>query len=433
MMDAKKIRASLFVGTAFLLGSINVLYSGVFYAVMAMAFIVNVCIDYKGFWEHVRQERKYLFLPLGGVAYLVVHYLCSLFVDVPYKPSWSFVELLLMYFLMVPLYLLSMRSIMTPLLLRRTLLALCVGILLFNFAKLFCITGLMLFTEPVEALNLLYAGRFGGNMDLLGGQVYLEPQALYIAVAAVIAYYFILEYDKAVEGRLFLYGNILVFVLALIFLSFTVTKGSILAFGAGFLLLSVWHVRRKSPKVRWMFVGGLLVLVLLGGLLTPKAYVARLEQMKREITGVMEGNYAGGSIAPRWGLMKENFSHFNEWGIVGLGVYKGKAVKEWYANSAYVQVFATNSHNSFMEFWLVGGIPGLLFLLYYFVAPFLRMRKNRHYSLLCLASVVTIFVAANTCVVVTLSDTRPFVVFMLSMFFLYAPCVGQLGRASKAA
>lgn len=432
-MDSKKIRTFLFIGTAFLLGSINVLYSGAFYVVMAVAFLVNVSADFKGFGENVWQERKYVLLPVGGVAYLLLHYLCSLFMNVPYRPSWSFIELLLMYFLMVPLYLLSARNIMTPLLLRRTLLALCAGILLFNFAKLFCIAGLSLFTEPVAALNLLYAGRFGGNMELLGGQVYLEPQALYIAVAAVIAYYFILEYDKACEGKGFLYANILVFVLSLIFLSFTVTKGSILGFSAGFLVLSVSYIRRQSPRVRWMFAGGLVVLILLGGCLMPKAYFVRLEQTKREIEGVLEGNYAGGSIAPRWGLMKENFSHFDEWGVVGLGVYKGKAVREWYSDSLYIQVVVTNSHNSFMEFWLVGGIPGLLFLLYYFMVPFLRMRKNKQYSLLCLASVLTIFVAANTCVVVTLSDTRPFVVFMLSLFFLYAPCVAQLGRAPKVA
>ena len=424
-MNVKKIRASFFVGTAFLLGSINVLYSGVFYAVMVVAFLVNVWADSKVFWENIRQERKYVFLPLIGLMYLIVHYLCSLFVDVPYQPSWSFVELLLMYFLLVPFYLLSARDIMTPLLLRRTLLALCAGILLFNFAKLFCITGLSLFTKPLEALNLLYFGRFGENMELLGGRVSLEAQAVYIAVAAVIAYYFILVYNKEKESKGFLYVNILFFVLSLIFLSFTVTKGSILGFAAGFLVLSVWYIRRQASRVRWMFVGGLMVLILLGGWLMPRVYHARLEQATQEITGVLEGNYEGASIAPRWGGMKENFSHFDKWGVVGLGVYEKEITREWYSNSPYMSIHMRHSHNSFMEFWLIEGIFGLLFLLYYFVAPFLRMRRNSCYSMLCLASVLTIFVPANTCVVVTLSDSRPLVIFMLSLFFLYAPLLGQ--------
>ncbi|MDE5610828.1 MAG: O-antigen ligase family protein [Odoribacter sp.] len=425
-------REYLFVSVAFLLGSVNILYSGVFYAVMTVAFLVNVGADYRGFWKSVWQERKYVLLPVIGVIYLIVHYLCSLFLAIPYRPSWSFMELLLMFFLLVPLYLLSARNMMTPLLLRRTLLALCAGILLFNFVKLFCVIGLSLFTNPVEALSLLYSSRFGGNMDLLGKLVILEPQALYIAVAAVIAYYFILAYHEVNESKRFLYANILVFVLSLIFLSFTVTKGAILGFGAGFLVLSIWYVRRHSSRERWRFIGGLVVLVLLVGWLMPQAYFIRLEQTKREITGVLEDNYAGGSIAPRWGLMKENFRHFDEWGIVGLGVYQKKMTKEWYSNSPYIQVPVNNSHNSFMEFWLTEGIFGLLFLLYYFVAPFLRMRRNRLYSVLCLATVLTIFVAANTCVVVTESDSRPFVVFMLSIFFLYAPCIGQLEDSRTA-
>ena len=190
-MKDLKIRETLFIVAAFLLGSINPLYNGVVYAFLVIAFLINLRFDFNGFRENVRREWKYLFLPLGGALYMLLHYLGSLFFEVPYRPSGSVFELLLMYFLFIPLYVVSAKSFVTVHLLRRFLLALCIGILCFNFVNLFCFTGMTLFTEPVKALNLLYSGRFGGNMAMLGGFVYLEPQAIYIAVAAVISYFFI--------------------------------------------------------------------------------------------------------------------------------------------------------------------------------------------------------------------------------------------------
>ncbi len=427
-MKDLKIRETLFIVAAFLLGSINPLYNGVVYAFLVIAFLINLRFDFNGFRENVRREWKYLFLPLGGALYMLLHYLGSLFFEVPYRPSGSVFELLLMYFLFIPLYVVSAKSFVTVHLLRRFLLALCIGILCFNFVKLFCVTGTTLFTEPVKALNLLYSGRFGGNMAMLGGFVYLEPQAIYIAVAAVISYFFIWEYRSGGSQRIRLCGSICLFLLSLLFLSFTVTKGSILAFLCGALFLTVVYFRRESRKFRLIFSS----LVVLGGivfcLLLPKAYLSRANDMMKEIEEVQAGNYQGGSIAPRLGLMKENFSHFDEFGWVGLGMYKGDAVHQWYSTSPYrlKDKNVTNSHNSFVEAWLFGGIPGLCFMLYYFLAPVLRMIQKKKYSFLVIASLTTIFVAANTCVIVFLVDSKPFVLFLLALFYLCADRFAEL-------
>lgn len=430
-MKGKNIRALTFVLIAFLLGSINVLYNIAFYILLVIAFGINLSYDFKGFWQNVRLEKKYVILPLLGGIYLVIHYLCSLFMDIPYKPSWSMMELLLLYFFFVPLYLLSAKGIMSYQLLRRALFALCWGVIFFNLTKLFCITGFSLFTEPVDALNLIYTGRFGGNMELLGGQVYLEPQALYICISAVISYYFMLNYNKASDCKTTLWSSMVIFVFSVVFLSFTVTKGSILAFIVGFLLISVIYFRKKSVKYRLIFTIICVSIILLGYSLMPNAYMARIEQVKSEIHSVQEGDYKGGSIAPRLGLMKENFSHFKEFGLLGLGVYKAKMVREWYATSPYQLGGIYNSHNSFVEYWLIGGIPGLFFILFYFISPILRMRKNHQYSFLIIACILTIFIAANTCVVTILIDSAPFVIFMLSLFFLYWKYFEQLDQNSS--
>lgn len=420
MKNLKIRKEGLFVAVAFLLGSINVLYNGVFCAFLGVAFLINLRSDFRGFWENVKQEKMYLLLPIGSVLFLIIHYLCSLFLTVPYRASWSMVEMLLLYFLFIPLYLLSARDFVTPFLLRRFLYALCFGVLSFCFVKLFYITGTSIFTEPANALNLIYSGRFGGNMKLLGGFVYLEPQAIYIGITAIISYFFILENSIRYFNGYRLGGGIVLFILSIIFLSFTVTKGTILAFVCGALFLTIIYLRNLSRKfwltfITVLFIGGLGIYLLI-----PATYISRINQAKQEIEYLREGKFQGGSIAPRYGLMKENFSHFNDFGLFGLGVYKGSAIREWYEKSTYPIHGITNAHNSFVEFWLIGGIPGLLFVFYFWWAPVLRMIRRKKYSWLTIAMLVTFFVAANTCVIIFLVDSKPFVVFMLAMSFLYS-------------
>lgn len=428
----RDFRVWMFIAVAFLLGSINVLYNIGFYIFLSIAFLLNVSTGFKDFRENIRKEKKYIVLPLIGVLYLVVHYLVTLFMDIPYKISWSMAEILLLYYFMIPVYLLSARSFMTPVLIRRFLFALCWGIMLFNITKLFCITGLSLFTEPMKALNILYSGRFGGNMELLGGQVYLEPQALYIVISALISYFFILRQKKIPAGKGVFISSIVIFILSLVFLSFTVTKGSILAFLAGFIFLSVVFLRKKSRRFQLGFAGSILVGLVVIAVLVPKAYVVRLQAMKQEIENLQDGKFKGGSIAPRMGLMIENLDHVKEFGLFGLGVYKGATVRDWYAHSAYIPKGVYNSHNSFMEFWLVGGISGLLYILYLFAAPLIRMKRRKHYSFLSIACILGIFVAGNTCMVTILVDSSALVIFSLSLFFLYADDLWRLEREEES-
>ncbi|MFR7878184.1 MAG: hypothetical protein ACLU4J_18320 [Butyricimonas paravirosa] len=72
--------------------------------------------------------------------------------------------------------------------------------------------------------------RLGGNkLDFLGGNLYLEPQTLYIALTALIAYFLIFIYRN--KGLKVFRGNVFI---AYAFLSFTVTKAGILAFYSRF-------------------------------------------------------------------------------------------------------------------------------------------------------------------------------------------------------
>lgn len=72
---SRSLRNGIFVGIAFLLGSINVLYHSVFYALLVVALVLNLIADWNGFWQEARRHRNYLLLPVIGVIYLCIHYL----------------------------------------------------------------------------------------------------------------------------------------------------------------------------------------------------------------------------------------------------------------------------------------------------------------------------------------------------------------------
>lgn len=417
----RDLRSYLFIGSAFLLGSANALYGIGFYIYLVVAFLINISFDPKGFWANTKKETKYLILPLAGALYLLVHYAFSVVTGAysGYRTNWGMVELLVLYFFFIPLYILSAKNFVTPQLLKRFIFSLCWGILLFNFTKLFYITGISLFTDTVTTLNQLYITRFGGNVGFLGGFVYLEPQAIYLSVSAIFSYFFILRAINSYENKRILIYSIIIFLFSILFLSFTVTKGAILAFVAGFVLLTILYFKELSHKVRIVFASSVLIFVICSYLLMFDAFEGRVREMNVEIENIQDGKFEGTSVAPRLGIIKESFSHFKEFGLLGLGVYKKPIVAEWYKNSPFEIGELTNAHNFLLEFWLVGGIGGVALVLYLFWLPLREMIKRKKYSFLILAILLALFIANNTCILIILVDSSPLVLFMLSMSYLY--------------
>lgn len=415
----KDIRIWIFIILSFLLGSINVLYNVTFYIVLLSALCVNIAIDPKSFFKEVRKEWKYLMLPIVVCIYLVVHYLFSLLGEsVGYKISWRTTEPLLLYFFVITLYLLSLKKIMTPSALWKALKSFCWGVLVLNFTKFFCVTGLSVFSEPTEAIAFLYTSRFGCNMDMLGGYVYLEPQTTYLVISALISYFAILKYDNAVSKRRELLGSIVIFVFSLIFLSFAVAKGAILSLCVGMLILSVLYWSKKTLRFKLLSLCLGLLLFVGGYVLCSDVYVDRYREMKQEIIGVQEGNYVGGTVASRLGALKESFSHWSEYKYWGLGVYKNARADEWYATSPYLSIETHNSHNTFAEYWLDAGLLGLVFILCYFVCPIIRMIRHRCYLYLAIAIISSLFISGNI-FILTMEDSRPMFIFMLVICYLF--------------
>lgn len=429
-----KVRDSLFVTIAFLLGGANILYNVELYVLWVLVTVFFVWIDYQKFVENVKRNWKYLVLPLVGVVYLVGHYLVSLWIgNFQYHSSWNRLEILLLYFFFIPIYYVSTLEFVNVSLIRRSLLGLCWGTMLFNFIKLFYLTGWTLFTAPEAALDMLYDSRFGWHLYFLGGHVYLEPQAIYLSISAIIASFFILESIGQANRRLTLNGSVL-FLLSIWFLSLTVTKGAILAFLCGFFILAVGVFYRMSLRQRLLTVSVVVVFALGIYAVMPDSYIERGKEIQMEIQDLQEGELVGESIAPRVGLIKESFDRFDQWGLWGLGVYKNAMAREWFSHSQYPLVprLGSNVHNCFLEFWMIGGIPGLLFILYYFFAPVGQMIKKRRYSLLFLAIICALFVGCNTSALIVFVDSVPLIVFLLAMSFFYLDQWVQSEEKAKA-
>ena len=73
----EKYRENLFLTVAFLLGSIHILYQGVFYMVFILVLGINIFTDRQAFWQNVKKHWKYLILPVGLVVYIFLHYLVT--------------------------------------------------------------------------------------------------------------------------------------------------------------------------------------------------------------------------------------------------------------------------------------------------------------------------------------------------------------------
>lgn len=407
------MREKLFLLIAFFLGTWATVYTDIFNIFIILSLGINVFMNPKAFVASLKKEKIYFLLPVVFLLYMGVHTL--IYPANGYKAAYGIFESLSLYFILLPLYVLSVKDILDTKLLKRGFFMFCVGTFLFNFFSIFALTGTSLFTSPYETLLYLYESRFGANKEVFGGHIFVEPQGLYLAVAAILSLFFMIGHKKRTYQIIYLFF----FIAFVWFLSLTVTKGAILAFLVGLVVISIYSLKRLSMPRKCLYVIGISFILFMVGVSTPGAYSSRINQMQDELENVEEGNLTGGSIAPRLALLKLNLEHFDEYAFWGFGVYTHSIIKEWYVESKYGLANLNDTHNSFFQYWLTGGIVGISFIISIFVLPIYRMIKVRRYSYLMLSVIVMFFVANNTCVLLILNDSKSLIMFFLSMFYFY--------------
>ena len=219
----------------------------------------------------------------------------------------------------------------------------------------------------------------------------------------------------------------MMFFLLLIFLSFTVTKSSIIGFLLGFLILNVYLFRKFTLQMRFGFIAGLLVCACAFTLLTDIAmYEKRIQEIEEEIQSVRSGEYKGATIVPRVAFIRESFRHVDEFSLWGLGVCTKHRIKAWYEASEMNIAIYNNVNNAFLQYWITGGIFGLGLVLFLFVAPVYRMIRKRNFSVLIFVILIVFFVVSNTCVTLSWANSRLLILLFLAMFYFYGEMFAKL-------
>lgn len=159
-----KFQQYFFLLVAFLLGSLAPLYGNVFNFVLLAFMMVLFGINGKEMLQNLRGVRWYIRINVAFLIYFSLHTLVVLLKDEPIAPpSFGTFEVLLLNFILVPIYVVSLKEWLTPRLLICFLFLFCIGCLLLNMYVIFDLAGISLFTDTSCAINFLYANRLGGN------------------------------------------------------------------------------------------------------------------------------------------------------------------------------------------------------------------------------------------------------------------------------
>lgn len=412
-----QLRKGICITIVFLLGSIATININLFNILIAIGILFNFSFVRKTFSNNLKKGNIFLKIPLLFCLYMSLHTLVLKYFGqetVAYR--YSIFESLFFYFIAIPLYLFSNRDLLENSKFLKALLSIfMIAVTIFNTTIFFQLAGYDFFQDPLMVINQIAANRFGGNKEVFGGFLFLEPQTLYINLAAIIAYYYAILSRKLYHQI----GYIFIFLLLIFFLILTETKSAYIVFIIGFLAITFFLLKNKTPKFRWKYSVIFISCFTLLLLSTPESFRNRLKEAQNELNNTWKGNLSGGStIMPRVALYKVNFTHLNEYGLWGLGVAYSNTIKKWYNEANYGIEKLTDPHNSFMFFWLTGGVIGLLFALSLFFLPLWEMLRKRKFSFLAIALWLMMFIANNTTVLLDLNDSKSLIIFFLTLLYL---------------
>lgn len=420
----EKVQEKFFLLVGFLQGSVGILYGKTFHYFLLLAVLFYALASWNLFVRKLNVEKNYLLFLVAYFLYICIQTVC-LNPETGNKARYGIFEDILLNFILVPIYVVTLKGWLTPRLLKQFFFLFCIGCVLLNTYIVFDLVAKRDFVDVRAMIESLYSSRFGENKtSLLGGSLLLEPQAFYIALTALISY--MLVFVCSSRRIKVLCGGI--FLLLLCFLSFTVTKAGLLAFLVGFVGMNICIFRQNIGQIRLalsicisMFVLGMFVLANFS-----EKYKERTDEIIVELKNVKQGVYVGGTIAPRVGFIREAYGHLDEFAIWGIGVYAKDRVKDWLRDSDAGLGEFTNVHNTFLHYWIQGGILGLGIVGFLFGAPFYCMVKRRRMSYFVTSLVLVIFVTNNTTILLDLNNTRLIIVLLLAMFYFHGDVFDHL-------
>ena len=128
-----KFQQYFFLLVAFLLGSLAPLYGNVFNFVLLVFMMVLFGINRKEMLQNLRYARGYIGINVAFLIYFSLHTLVVLLKEEPITPpSFGTFEVLLLNFILVPIYVVSLKEWLTPRLLICFLFLFCLLLLGYN-------------------------------------------------------------------------------------------------------------------------------------------------------------------------------------------------------------------------------------------------------------------------------------------------------------
>ena len=429
MFVREKTWRLLFLLVGFLSGGLGILYGMTFHYILLSMVLFYAILDWDSCVERLHAGRKYILVFIGYFLYLVLQTF-FLFWDsgIEGNAHYGIFETTLLNFILVPVYVAMLKGWLTVPLLKRFLFLFCAGCVLLNGYIVFDLLAGEAFSNAQEALGRLYINRFGENKtSLLGGNLLLEPQVFYIVLAALVSYGLIFWSGRK---RVKLACGIM-FLLLLLFLSFTVSKAGILAFSLGFIVLNICFMKQNAWKFCWVFSVCVLCIgfMLFASDSFEQKYKERVDEVLTEVMNVRQGIYDGSTIAPRIGFIREAYRHANEFAVCGLGVYAKERVKIWLRDSDAGLGEFRNVHNTFLHYWIQGGILGISLVVFLWGVPLYCMVKNRKYSYLIISLVVVVVITNSTCILLDLNNSRLIIVLLSSMFYFHGDVFYELEKS----
>ena len=420
---------SLFLFVGFLSGSIGILYGMTFHYILLGVVLFYAISGWNSFVERLYVGRKYILVFVGYFLYLVLQTFFLLWDSgIEGDVRYGIFETTLLNFILVPVYVVMLKGWLTVPLLKRFLFLFCAGCVLLIVYIVFDLLAGETFSNAREALERLYMNRFGENKPfLLGGNLLLEPQVFYIVLAALVSYALIFwSVRKCVK-----LSCGIMFLLLLLFLSFTVSKAGVLAFSLGFIVMNICFIKQNAWKFCWVFsiCASCIGFMLFASDSFEQKYKERVDEVLTEVLNVRQGIYDGSTIAPRIGFVRETYRHANEFAVWGLGVYAKDRVKTWLRNSDAGLGEFRNVHNTFLHYWIQGGILGFGLVLFLLGVPLYCMVKNRKYSYLIISLVVVIVITNSTCILLDLNNSRLIIVLLSSMFYFHGDVFYKLEKS----
>ena len=407
-----------FLLLGFLLGSVAPVWGNLFNGVLIALTFLGIMAS-NNTLASIKSGRVYIGMNVLFLLYFALHTIIILTMgNMEGKPSYSMFEALSLGFILIPVYVVLLKEWLTPELIRKFLACFCIGCLVMQVYILHELIGFWYITNLKESMYTLVMIRFGDNRPILGTVYLLEMRAMGMAVGALCSYFFVFTGRNA--GMRIVWG--IIFALLLLFLVLTVTKSAILGFILGFIIMNVYLFRISTRSRRWGII--VCLLLLMGGglfsLLRVEKFGRRVDEIKQDIANIKSGNLQGETIAPRVAIYKETLAHLDEFGLWGVGVYAKDRVNNWFANSELDIFEYYNVHSAFLQFWVQGGICGLLFMLYLFLVSIVKYwKKGREFPYFVSAFVVIFFVSSCFCVTLSKMNARPLILFFLALFYFY--------------